>query len=65
MENIVPLGLSPCPVRVTTKIIILLVGDPYKIYKPFFATVTGGGTTQSTTIIVVGVFPPKIWAVYY
>ena len=34
------LGLSPCPVTVTTRIIIFLVGDPYK---PSFATVTGRG----------------------
>ena len=34
------LGLSPCPVTVTTSTIIFLVGDPYK---PSFATVTGGG----------------------
>ena len=36
-------GLSPCPVTVTTRIIMLLVGDPYK---PSLATVTGRGTTQ-------------------
>ena len=33
-------GLSPLPVRVTTRIITFLVGDPYK---PSFATVTGRG----------------------
>ena len=33
-------GLSPLPVTVTTRIITLLVGDPYK---PSFATVTGRG----------------------
>ena len=32
------IGLSPHPVTVTTRIIIFLVGDPYK---PSFATVTG------------------------
>ncbi len=37
------IGLFPCPVTVTTRIIIFLVGDPYK---PSFATVTGRGTTQ-------------------
>ena len=38
------LGLSPCPVRVTTRIVMFLVGDPYKAaYKPSFATVTGQG----------------------
>ena len=33
-------GLSPLPVRVTTRIISCLVGDPYK---PSFATITGKG----------------------
>ncbi len=33
-------GLSPCPVTVTTRIIISLVGDPYKLS---CATVTGRG----------------------
>ena len=33
-------GLSPLPVRVTTRIITFLVGNPYK---PSFATVTGWG----------------------
>ena len=33
-------GLSPCPVTVTTRISTFLVGDPYK---PSFATVTGRG----------------------
>ena len=34
------LGLSPLPVTVNTRIVIFLVGDPYK---PSFATVTGRG----------------------
>ena len=34
------IGLPPLPVRVTTRIITFLVGDPYK---PSFATVTGKG----------------------
>ena len=45
------LGLSPCPVTVTTRTIIFLVGDPYK---PSFATgilgILGGGTIQLTTL---------------
>ncbi len=39
------MGLSPCPVKVTTRIILSLSGDP--INKPSFATgILGGGTTQ-------------------
>ena len=38
--RVVYLGLSPCPVTVTTRIAIFLVGDPYK---SSFATVTGRG----------------------
>ncbi len=34
------IGLSPCPVTVTTRIVMFSVGDPYK---PSFATVTGRG----------------------
>ncbi len=37
------LGLSPLPVRVTTRIITFLVGNPYK---PSFPLLLGGGTTQ-------------------
>ena len=33
-------GLPPCPVTVTNRIVIFLVGDPYK---PSFTTVTGRG----------------------
>ena len=36
-------GLSPFPVRVTTRIITFLVGNPYK---PSFPLLLGGGTTQ-------------------
>ena len=39
-ESILYLGLSPLPVTVTTRIVMFLVGDPYK---PCFATVTGRG----------------------
>ena len=39
-------GLSPLPVRVTTRIITFLVGDPYK---PSFATVTGRGDNPMYT----------------
>ena len=37
------LGLSPLPVRVTTRSITFLVGNPYK---PSFPLLLGGGTTQ-------------------
>ena len=40
------LGLSPLPVRVTTRIITFLVGNPYK---PSFPLLLGGGTTQGRT----------------
>ena len=40
------LGLSPCPVTVTTRIIIFLVGNHDT---PLFDTVTGRGTTQGKT----------------
>ena len=40
-------GLSPLPVRVTTRIITFLVGNPYK---PSFPLLLGGGTTQSMMI---------------
>ncbi len=36
-------GLSPLPVRVTTRIITFLVGNPYE---PSFPLLLGGGTTQ-------------------
>ncbi len=36
-------GLSPLPVRVTTRISTFLVGNPYK---PSFPLLLGGGTTQ-------------------
>ena len=39
-ENGLLFGLSPWPATVTTRIILFLVGDPYK---PSFATVTGRG----------------------
>ena len=37
------LGWSPLPVRVTTRIVTFLVGNPYK---PSFPLLLGGGTTQ-------------------
>ena len=40
------LGLSPFPVVVTTGILTLLIGDPYR---PSFATVTGKGHTSIYT----------------
>ncbi len=40
----ISLGLSPLPVRVTTRIITFLVGNPYK---PSFPLLLGGGTTQN------------------
>ncbi len=41
--NYAYIGLSPLPVRVTTRIITFLVGNPYK---PSFPLLLGGGTTQ-------------------
>ncbi len=41
-------GLSPLPVRVTTRIITFLVGNPYK---PSFPLLLGGGTTQLICLI--------------
>ena len=43
LKFVVWLGLSPLPVRVTTRIITFLVGNPYK---PSFPLLLGGGTTQ-------------------
>ena len=40
-------GLSPLPVRVTTRIITFLVGNPYK---PLFATITGWGVDPTYTV---------------
>ena len=40
------IGLSPLPVRVTTRIITFLVGNPYK---PSFTTVTGRGPHPIST----------------
>ncbi len=48
MDNCIYIGLSPCPVTVTTRTIICLVGDPYK---PSFATVTGRGPHPTYYII--------------
>ncbi len=45
-------GLSPLPVRVTTRIITFLVGNPYK---PSFPLLLGGGTTQ--LICFIGKIP--------
>ena len=45
--NPVLIGLSPLPVRVTTRIITFLVGNPYK---PPFPLLLGGGTTQCIDI---------------
>ena len=43
-------GLSPLPVRVTTRIITFLVGNPYK---PSFPLLLGGGTTQDECVFKV------------
>ena len=43
----------PCPVTVTTRTIIFLVGDPYK---PSFATVTGQGGQPKVFHTKMGVF---------
>ena len=50
--DVLYLGLSPLPVRVTTRIITFLVGNPYK---PSFPLLLGGGTTQA--IPFLGGFP--------
>ena len=44
---VVYLGTTPLPVRVTTRIIIFLVGDPHK---PSFPLLLGGETTQRIPI---------------
>ena len=41
--------LSPCPVTVTTRVIVFLIGDPYK---PSFATVTWRGGIKVTVLLV-------------
>ena len=43
------LGLSPHPVRVTTRIITFLVGNPYKPSFPLLL----GGTTQEISLFLV------------
>ena len=48
-------GLSPLPVRVTTRIITFLVGNPSK---PSFATVTGWGVDPRDTVCKV---PHNVW----
>ena len=47
--------MSPLPVRVTTRIITFLVGNPYK---PSFPLLLGGGTTQLITFLAK--FPSKV-----
>ena len=44
MTNGISVGLSPCPITVTTRIIIFLVGDPINLHLPLLL---GGGTTQN------------------
>ena len=41
-------GLSPCLVAVTTRVVRFLVGDPYKTS---FATVTGRGDNPSDLLV--------------
>ena len=52
------LGLSPLPVRVTTRIIIFLVGNPYK---PSFPLLLGGGTTQCISEEVLRHVQWRVW----
>ncbi len=52
------LGLPPCPVTETTRIITFLVGDPYK---PAFATVTERGDTPRYDIFSEAVFSFWCW----
>ena len=49
------IGLSPCPVTVTTRIIIFLVGDPCE---PSFATVTVRGDNPSYIIVNIMIYHP-------
>ena len=51
------IGLSPLPVRVTTRIITFLVGNPYK---PSFPLLLGGGTTQEIHLQSGSIFQPAI-----
>ena len=58
-------GVSPLPVRVTTRIITFLVGNPYK---PSFATVTGRGDNpkyKESTCIGLEELEIQIDYVYY
>ncbi len=50
------LGLSPLAVRVTTRIITFLVGNPYK---PSFPLLLGGGTTQVISYLYMGYIAVK------
>ena len=48
MDNCIYIGLSPCPVTVTTRTIICLVGDPnLNLHLPLLL---GGGHTQHITL---------------
>ena len=49
-------GLSPCPVTVTTRVVMFLVGDPYK---PSFATVTGTGDNPNYRFMPLQSFSPE------
>ena len=52
------LGLSPLPLRVTTRIITFLVGNPYK---PSFLLLLGGGTTQFISLFIPKMSQQKIF----
>ncbi len=60
MGRRVYIGLSPLPVKVTTRIITFLVGDPYK---PSFATVTGRGDNPRY-IFTYMIWLKVIWKIY-
>ena len=52
-------GLSPLPVRVTTRIITCLVGNPYK---PSFPLLLGGGTTQIILNYILSASYQRLWS---
>ena len=55
-SNRIYFGLSPLPVRVTTRTITFLVGNPYK---PSFATATGWGVDPRYTRVSMEVAGSK------
>ena len=54
------IGYGPLPVTVPTKSTTCLVGNPYKIYKPLFATATGRGPRPTYTPLKFNMKPPNV-----